>query len=221
MVFRITIDGTAGSGKSTTADVLASKLNYTRVNSGYIYRCITAYVLNIYSENYDLSSNEFFEKIQNLKISLKNNRYYVMDQDFTDKLRTPLIDKHVPNISKEPFIRKKVRQLQLDIINSSETGVVIDGRDTGTVVVPDAEIKFFMTASPIVRAKRMKKNENEDILPLDEIEKAIIKRDELDKNRKEGKLICPKDAIIIKNDNYTFQEQVDIMLEKIFEIMKQ
>lgn len=210
--FKIAIDGPAASGKSSIASCLAKKLNFQRLDCGSIYRAITFIVLSEFTTlpSLDLSNVKSF--IENIKINIQNQRIYFNNKDITDELRAEIIDSTVGKIAKIKYIREKVHKIERDIIDSCKGGIVVDGRDIGTVVMPDADLKFFITASVETRAKRRcLQNSSHN---YDEILNEINKRDYDDINREIDPLRQAEDAIIIKNDDITFDETVDLLIEK-------
>ena len=188
----ITIDGPAGSGKSTIASIVAEKLGFTHFNSGSVFRAITAFLL----EN---NSNLELLKTAKIVVKLKNNVQHVSvnNKDYTPILRNNEISVNVAKFSSTDIVQSKAQECMKEFCNKHN--VVVDGRGLGNSVFPNAEFKFYLDSSLKERAKR---RFNEEVLKnsnitLTEIENQIKERDELDKNRKIAPLIVPKDAIVI------------------------
>lgn len=217
--FKIAIDGPAASGKSSAASCLAQKLNFQRLDCGSIYRAITFIVLSEFTTLPSLDSSNVKGFIENIKICVKNQRIYFNNRDITDELRGEMIDRTVGKIAKVKYIRQKVHKIERDIIDNCKGGIVVDGRDIGTVVMPDADLKFFITASAKTRAKRRcLQNESHN---YDEILNEINKRDYDDIHREIDPLRQAEDAIIIKNDDITFDETIDLLIKKYNEKIHQ
>ncbi len=209
----ISIDGPASSGKSTAAKKLASKLNFIHFNSGSLYRGITAHLLK---QNIDLNNIDENYKLD-LIVKYQNNttRVYVNNIDYSDSLRDNLVSVNTPIISAKKHIRKIVDDCQRDFC--SNHNCVIDGRDIGSVVFPNAEYKFYLDCDVHVRAIRRYnelKATNKDV-NLDQIERELIERDNFDKTKPIAPLVIPKNAIIIDSTNLTIEQVVDSMLKYI------
>ena len=206
---RIAIDGPSASGKSSAAQKLAKKLNFVRIEGGMFYRAITYETLKKYKKAVNESIEGFQQFISEINISVKKEKIYCNDNEITPFIRTPEIDSNVGKIAKIPLVRKKVFEIERTAINNIKEGLVMDGRVIGTVVMPDADFKFFITASSQTRAKRrhLQQQDTDFNKVLDEIEK----RDKEDASRKIDPLIMAKDAILIENDNLTLDETVEMM----------
>jgi cytidylate kinase len=207
---KIAIDGPAGAGKSTVAKIVAKKLNIEYVDSGAIYRAITKNILdsNIKIDNYRRIENLLPE----LNINLIDNRVYINDKDYTEFLRKKDVSLAVSPVSSIVLVRKKVN----DFLNnySKEKSIIMDGRDIGTVVFPDADYKFYLDASIEVRALRRFNVKNLD-LSLEKIKEEIIKRDENDKKKEFGALKIAEKAIYIDTTFYSIDEVVDYIINNI------
>lgn len=219
----IAIDGPAGSGKSTTARLVAQKLGYTYIDTGAMYRALT---LKVIESNVDPNDEDSIVKLaENTKIELiyeNGNLKVILDErDVSDKIRTPEVTSLVSIVSAHPKVRdimvKKQRELGKD------GGVVIDGRDIGTVVFPNADLKIFMTADVKERAKRRQKELRSQgfKIEIEKLIKEIEERDELDSNREIAPLKKADDAIEIDTTNLTIEEQVELVLKKAYELINQ
>lgn len=212
----IAVDGYSSCGKSTFAKAIARELNYIYVDSGAMYRAIALYCLRekiIINNNFDLK--QIIEALKLINIEFRFNRQtqkyetFLNNENVEEDIRSVEVSDVVSLISKIKEVRKKILKLQWKI--GETKGIVMDGRDIGTVVFPDAELKIFMTADVDIRAKR---RYNELIekgieVSLDEIKKNIEQRDHQDVNRKESPLAKAKDAVELDNSNMTVEEQME------------
>ncbi len=211
----ISIDGPAGSGKSTVANVLAKKLGFVHFNSGSLYRGITAFLLEQQEDATYVDDN----LLKNISLSVKFingvQHVFVNSKDYTSMLRNNNISVASPEISKIPLVRKIADECQRNF--ASQNNVVIDGRDIGSFVFPNAEFKFYLDCSVKVRAKRRfaeEKLKNNNVT-LEEIEKELIVRDEIDKKKEIAPLVIPKNAVIIDSSTLTVNDVVNKMLSYI------
>ena len=212
----IAIDGPAGSGKSTTAKLLADKLGFIYLDTGAMYRAVTLFLLkNKINVNDIVDVQKSLEKID---LSIQNNNrfeVYLNNQNVTNNLRATSIDDLVSDISKILDVRNKMVILQRNF--SSNKNVVVEGRDIGSNVFPNADFKFFLIADVIERAKRrLNDKQYKKSLTLSELVKKIEKRDKIDSNRLISPLIKVNDAIEIDTTSLTVEQQVT----KIYDIIK-
>jgi len=206
----VAIDGPAGSGKSTIAKIIAEELNITFLNSGSFYRGITLFLLR---EKIDLTDNEkILTFAKSLKIDYKNSRLVVNGEDVEDLLHSDIVDANVSAVSSIVSLRHIVNDKIREITNS--ISIVCEGRDMTTVVFPNAEYKFYLDASIDVQAERRFK-QGVSNLSLEEIKEAIRKRDELDRNKKEGSLKISTDATYIDTSDLTIKQVCEIIINKI------
>lgn len=218
----IAIDGHSSCGKSTVAKQLASELNYSYVDTGAMYRCVTlfAFQQNLI-ESEKIKEAELISKLNEIKIDFKYNsalgrsETYLNGKNAEKEIRSLKISQKVSPIAVIKEIRAFLVELQQKMGN--EGGIVMDGRDIGTVVFPNADLKIFMTASSDVRAMRRYKEltENKEPVSFDEIKKNIEERDFIDSNRKESPLKQAEDAILLDNSEITREEQLAWLLEKV------
>jgi len=219
---KIAIDGPAASGKSTTAKIIAQKLNYLYIDTGAMYRALT---LAIIRAKIDISDEEGIKELAlNTNIELKESNSelltYLNGKDVSHDIRLPEINQIISKISAYQKIRKIMVEKQRAL--AQHGGIVMDGRDIGTVVLPDAEVKIYMEAKLSERAKRrftelQNKGVKSDLL---EIEKEIANRDQIDSNRAASPLKPAEDSIIIDTSNLTIEEQTNKCLEIINNILK-
>jgi cytidylate kinase len=212
----ITIDGFSSCGKSTLAKQLAQKLNYTYIDSGAMYRAITLYFLR---NNIDWANkNEISNALKNITLQFLpkkhsgNTEIYLNGENVEYIIRDLVIAEKVSEIAALPEVRKFAVAAQQQI--GKNKGIVMDGRDIGTTVFPDAELKIFMVADEAVRVERrfaemFEKNPN---ITLDEVRTNIALRDYIDSNRKVSPLTKADDAIVLDNTNLTQKEQLDFAL---------
>ena len=210
----IAIDGQASTGKSTQAKKLAENLKYDYRDSGAYYRAITLYLLDN-NIKFDLNiSDKILDKI-NIKQTYQEGQFsiYLNDDDVTDKIRGHKVSINVSNYAKKPEIRKFVfNQLRK---SSESNSLVVDGRDIGTVVFPNADFKFFLVAKPKIRAERRHKQINDDSVKVDIIEEEIKQRDKTDSTREIAPLKKAVDAFKIDVSNLTINEVFNKILQKI------
>jgi len=214
---KIAIDGPAASGKSTTAKIIAHKLNYLYIDTGAMYRALT---LAIITAKVDIANEEEIKKLAlkstiELKQSDSELLTYLNGKDVSHEIRLPEINQIISKISAYPKIRKIMVEKQRTLAQYG--GIVMDGRDIGTVVLPDAEVKIYMEAKLSERAKRrfdelQSKGVNSD---LSEIENEIANRDQIDSNRAASPLKPADDSIIIDTSNLTIAEQTNKCLNLI------
>lgn len=205
----ITIDGTAGSGKSTTARIIAERLGYVYIDTGAMYRAIA---LEAREKKIDWGDRKKVAKIAiSSRIEFKDSRVFINRRDVSEKIRTLRIGEGASIISTYPEVRKRLVSLQREI--GKKGGVVIEGRDTGTVVFPDADIKIYMDASQEERAKRIKSDIGRINFNL--VKKELSERDERDMKRKQSPLIQAKDAFFIDTTNLSVNEQVEAVIELV------
>lgn len=205
---KIAIDGPAGSGKSTIAKEIARRLNIIYIDTGAMYRALTLKLLN---------ENEIdYEKIlADTKIEFKQGLIFLDGKDVSQKIRTNSISNRTSELSKNPLIRDFLVKLQKKI---SEThSVVMEGRDIGSVVLPDANYKFFLTAKPEERARRryLQQKEKGYEVSYDDILNDIKERDFNDSNRKISPLTKTDDAQLIDSTNLNYEETIEKILSYI------
>ena len=210
----IAIDGQASTGKSTQAKKLADNLGLNYRDSGAFYRAITLYLLNS-NVKHDLKISQ--EILNQIRIKQDYNeghfRIFLNDNDVTNKIRGHKVSLSVSNYAKKPEIRKFVfDQLRK---SAESTSIVVDGRDIGTVVFPDANFKFFLTGKPRIRAERRHKQINDDSVKVDIIEQEINIRDKIDSKREIAPLRKADDAFKIDVSDLTIDEVFNKILQKI------
>lgn len=213
----ITIDGPSGAGKSTIAKLIADKLGFKYLDTGAMYRAVTLYMIE---NQVDIKNEEeVINALNKLNIGFDSNyRVYLDSQDITEDIRKEKVVKFVSEVSAISSVRRKMVDLQRDI--AKEGNYILDGRDAGSVVFPNADYKFYLEASLEERAKRRYKEEllKEVDISFEAVKESIKKRDKYDSNRKDSPLVVPENAIIIDTTNMTIdevaEEITDIFLNK-------
>ena len=207
----IAIDGPAGAGKSTIAKIVAEKLNIEYVDSGAVYRSIAKIILDskIKIEDY----NSIFCLLNNISIEMKDKRIFINNKDYFDFIRGKEVSLLVSPVSSIVEVRIRVNKFLNEY--ASGKSIIMDGRDIGTVVFPNADYKFYLDASVEIRAKRRFDEKTID-LSLEDLKTEINKRDNNDKNKEFGALKLADDAIYIDTTDLSINQVVD----KIFNFIK-
>ena len=219
-MYNIAIDGPAGAGKSSIAKALSKKLGFVYIDTGAMYRAVALFFL----ENgiKDSSDNEIDNLLDKLDINIKytdgEQRVFLNNVDVSDKLRQEEIGKLASRFSAVKSVRKKLVALQRKL--AKKENVIMDGRDIGTVVLPNADLKIYLSAGSKVRAKRrylelIEKGFDRAALDEKAIENEIIKRDEADMNREISPLKKAEDAYYMDTSNMTFNEVVSKILDMV------
>lgn len=211
----IAFDGPAGSGKSTIAKIISKKLGITYLDTGAMYRAVTLYFLE---NGVDFNDEEQVKiNLDKINLEFKNDDLYLNNKDVSVQIREKNINDNVSFVSAIKIVREKMVDLQRKM--SGQQSVILDGRDIGTVVFPNADYKFYVTASVDVRARRRYeeeiKNGKSDI-SLDEVKKSIQNRDLIDSTREVTPLRKADDAIEIDTSNMTIEQ----VLERIISYIK-
>jgi len=219
----IAIDGYSSCGKSTFARLIAKELNYIFIDSGAMYRAVTLFCMRRkYINNSGLNTPAILSELNNIHIDFVFNpdineyETFLNSENVEKEIRNMEVTAHVSRISQIPEIRARMVELQRQIGVSK--GIVMDGRDIGTVVFPDADIKIFMTASIDIRAKRRhdELKERGIVIDFEEIKRTIISRDIADENRDISPLRRADNAVLLDNSRMTVDEQM-IWVKKIIE----
>lgn len=216
----IAIDGFSSTGKSTLAKELAKKLGYAYIDTGAMYRAVTLFAMrkDLVNEK-EFHSQKLIESLADIDLQFIYNaqkgfaEVYLNQENVEEIIRSLEVSNYVSQISALPEVRKKLVEQQQSL--GRERGVVMDGRDIGTVVFPNAELKVFMTASPEIRAERRfqeLKSKGQDI-QFAEVFKNVVERDRLDSTREDSPLMKAKDAIEVDNSNLTKEEQFVLIFE--------
>ena len=208
----IAIDGPAGSGKSTIAKLIADDLGLVYLDTGAMYRLVTLKALN---DGILGNLEKIEEMLNNLNIDIRGNRFYLDDIDVSEEIRKPVVSGNVSDIATIREVREKMVDLQRKL--SKSKSVILDGRDIGTVVFPNADVKIFLVADAKERANRRYKEliEKGENVRIEEIYENILKRDEIDSTRKESPLKKAEDAIEVDTTSKNIEEVKNEILKII------
>lgn len=218
----IAIDGFSSTGKSTLAKELAKHLGYIYVDTGAMYRAVALFAMQKGYISKDLFDKEsIIKNLPSVKLKFIYNpdlgfaEMYLNDVNVEKEIRTIEVSNFVSRIAEIPQVRSKLVEQQQDM--GKGKGIVMDGRDIGTVVFPDAELKIFMTASPMIRAQRRFEEliQKGDKVTYDAVYKNVVERDYIDTHREDSPLTKAKQAIEIDNSSISKQEQFDLVLQLI------
>lgn len=219
----IAIDGFSSCGKSTVAKSLAKKLGFVYVDTGAMYRCITLFCINnnLITEDGTINETELQNTINSISIDFKwnpadeKNETYLNNVCVEDEIRGLGVAKYVSSVSSIKFVRERLVFLQREMGKSQN--LVMDGRDIGTVVFPNADLKIFMTADPKVRAQRRfdEMSAKGECVSFDAIYQNVVDRDYQDQNRTESPLKQADDAVVLDNSNFTREEQLEWICQKL------
>lgn len=206
----IAVDGPAGAGKSTVSKIVASKLGFTYIDTGAMYRAVG---LKFLRSGQVLTENFLEEITRDIEIELDESaRVFLDGEEVTKEIRTPEVSKLASDVSKYGFVRKKLTELQREM--AAKGSVIMDGRDIGTEVLPNADVKIFLTASIDERAKRRfeELTAKGSVVNLDAVKSEMASRDKQDSEREIAPLKKADDAILIDSTNLTVDEVVTKIL---------
>lgn len=215
----VAVDGLAGAGKSSISKIVAKKLGYLYIDTGAMYRSVTWAVLH---NHIDVNNQKAVEALlPELELTMEASddscKVFISGQDVTDFIRTPQVNNAVSIVASYKGVRQYLVERQR--LMAEAGGVILDGRDIGSVVLPNAELKIYLTASVEARAMRryleVKGTVNEQT--LEDIKDSVMQRDDMDKNRKESPLIQVEDAVLVDSSEMTFDETVEHILHLVQE----
>ena len=215
----VAVDGPAGAGKSSISKIVAKKLGYLYIDTGAMYRSVTWAVLH---NHIDVNNQKAVEALLpeldlTMEASDDSCKVFISGQDVTDFIRTPQVNNAVSIVASYKGVRQYLVERQR--LMAEAGGVILDGRDIGSVVLPNAELKIYLTASVEARAMRryleVKGTVNEQT--LEDIKDSVMQRDDMDKNRKESPLIQVEDAVLVDSSEMTFDETVERILHLVQE----
>lgn len=222
----IAVDGYSACGKSTIAKDLANKLDYLFIDSGAMYRGVTLYALNNHLiKDGEVLINPLIESLHQINLDFKKNEQtgkrhlFLNGEDVEEIIRKPKVAAHVSKVATIKEVREKLVSEQR--LMGKNGGVVMDGRDIGSVVFPNAELKLFVTADAQIRAQRRLKEMAEKGIEttLEEVLSNLLERDETDRSRAESPLIQTKDAVLIDTTNFTREEQLEYVLNIVHSVL--
>ena len=212
----VAIDGPAGAGKSSISKVVAKQLGYLYIDTGAMYRGITWALLDQGIEISDTDAvKAALDHIELRLVPVEDGlQVLVNDRDVSKEIRTQYVTNHVSQVAAQKAVRTKLVEMQRSM--ASVGGVIVDGRDIGSVVLPDAELKVYLTASVETRGHRrwLELKDKEDIT-LEEVCRTVADRDTMDMERKESPLICVDDAVVVETDHLSIEETVQKLTELI------
>lgn len=215
----VAVDGPAGAGKSSISKIVAKKLGYLYIDTGAMYRSVTWAVLH---NHIDVNNQKAVETLLpeldlTMEASDDSCKVFIAGQDVTNFIRTPQVNNAVSIVASYKGVRQYLVERQR--LMAEAGGVILDGRDIGSVVLPNAELKIYLTASVEARAMRryleVKGTVNEQT--LEDIKDSVMQRDDMDKNRKESPLIQVEDAVLVDSSEMTFDETVEHILHLVQE----
>ena len=215
----VAVDGPAGAGKSSISKIVAKKLGYLYIDTGAMYRSVT---WAVFHNHIDVNNQKAVEALLpeldlTMEASDDSCKVFIAGQDVTDFIRTPQVNNAVSIVASYKGVRQYLVERQR--LMAEAGGVILDGRDIGSVVLPNAELKIYLTASVEARAMRryleVKGTVNEQT--LEDIKDSVMQRDDMDKNRKESPLIQVEDAVLVDSSEMTFDETVEHILHLVQE----
>ncbi|MDP2338722.1 MAG: (d)CMP kinase [Bacteroidota bacterium] len=222
----IAIDGHSSCGKSTIAKALATRFGYVFIDSGAMYRAVTLFVLrhNLMVDG-EVNREELLHSLPEIKIEFRYNPErqssdtYLNGENVEDEIRQLHVSQNVSPVAAIPEVRESMVRLQKEM--GKNKGIVMDGRDIGTVVFPDAELKFFVTASAEIRARRRfdEQTAKGEMVSLAEILENVLERDHIDSTREASPLRKAGDALVLDNSNMTREEQLEWVIKKVKETL--
>lgn len=215
----VAVDGPAGAGKSSISKIVAKKLGYLYIDTGAMYRSVTWAVLHNHIDVNNQTAVEALLPELDLTMEASDDscKVFIAGQDVTNFIRTPQVNNAVSIVASYKGVRQYLVERQR--LMAEAGGVILDGRDIGSVVLPNAELKIYLTASVEARAMRryleVKGTVNEQT--LEDIKDSVMQRDDMDKNRKESPLIQVEDAVLVDSSEMTFDETVERILHLVQE----
>ncbi len=216
----IAIDGFSSTGKSTIAKLIANYFSYTYIDTGAMYRCLTLFGMRKgWINDKAIDENAICSNLNQVKISFNNSKgkslVYLNDEDVSEEIRSMEVSQKVSVISQIKEVREYLVHLQQEL--GKDKGVVMDGRDIGSVVFPEADLKLFITASPKIRARRRFDELKGKGVTVDyaTVCDNIEKRDSMDSTRKESPLIQTDDAVLFDNSNLNPEEQMRMLISLV------
>lgn len=216
----IAIDGFSSTGKSSISKVVADTLGLIHIDTGAMYRAITLFGLrNFKNEKQEIDLSKLLQNLNEISLEFRENsgklEIYLNGENVSKEIRTTEVSDNVSFIAKQPEVRERLVVLQRNI--AEKQGVIMDGRDIGTVVLPNADYKFFLTASADERARRrfLELQSLGIETTIEKVKQNLIERDRIDSERETSPLKQAEDAILIDNTNLNKEETIDLILSYI------
>lgn len=211
----VAIDGPAGAGKSTIARRVAERLGFTYINTGAMYRAIALWALRLGTELSDMHRLEQLAKEARLELSSGGSRVVLNGEDVTEEIRSPQVTKAASKVSAVPAVRRALLGLQRKM--AEETSVVMEGRDIGSVVFPEAQVKIFLDADPHERARRrtLELKQAGTAARTETVEAEMRERDQRDRTRAEAPLVQPPDAQLVETTGLSIEQVEEAVLKVI------
>lgn len=215
----IAIDGHSSTGKSSISDLIAKELHLIHMDTGALYRAVTLFGIRHHLKNNMVDIPQLIKDLNQIHLIFKSRKEKLslfLNGECVDKeIRDPRVSQFVSDVAKEPAVRAFLLSAQRDM--AKDGGIVMDGRDIGTVVLPDADYKFFLTASPDIRAdRRFKELKGKGITTnVEDVKQNLLMRDKIDSERASAPLKVAKDAIVIDNSKLTKAETLALILSYI------
>lgn len=208
--FKLAIDGPAGSGKSTISALIAKKLGWTHIDTGAMYRAVTLQAIEL---GVDLNNESSYHFLETTNIHYDHDKIFIGNRDVSEAIRSEAVTNNVSLVSSFPYVRKMLVDLQKKA--ATYGNIIMDGRDIGTVVIPNADLKIFLTANVEERAKRRFKEhvKKGNDAKIEKVIEDIVIRDQKDSTRKESPLRKADDAIILDTTHLTIEQVVDKIIE--------
>lgn len=214
----VAIDGPAGAGKSTVAKTLAKKLDFIYVDTGAMYRAVTLAALR---KGIDLKDHDCLTRLaRDVSVALLPDgngglKVLLNGENVSEDIRSQEVSKNVSLVAMVPGVRKRLVELQRAM--AARGGVVMEGRDIGTVVLPDAPVKVFLTATHVERAKRRREElaAKGNLIDQEQMEKEILIRDQIDSTREADPLTQAEDAVVIDSTSFSVKEVVDMIMSLV------
>ncbi len=215
--FQVAIDGPAGSGKSSISSLVAKKLGFVHIDTGAMYRAVTLEALN---RKINLENESEFKFVDEISVCYTDNKIYLNNIDVSHEIRSDVVTKNVSLVSSYKIVRDKMVHFQR--ISASIGQVVMDGRDIGSVVLPNANIKIFLTATPEERAKRrmLEIKEKHPEIKYEDVYNDLLERDYKDSNRENSPLRKASDAILVDTTTLSIDEVCNKIIELVNERKK-
>lgn len=221
-LINVAIDGPAGAGKSTVARLVARAMGYIYVDTGAMYRAVTLYMLRAgLQAEHEQAVSELAASLDiRLEPGAQGQRVYANDEEVTDQIRTTEVAAHVSQVARIAEVRSILVRKQQEM--AARGGVVMDGRDIGSHVLPNAEVKVFMTASVEERARRRYEElkDKDSSVTYEQLVQDISLRDDMDRNREVSPLIVAEDAHVLDTTHLTIEQAVDMIVERCQHVLR-